>query len=104
MSALSVGAAQLPAGVAGKLPKHPIPAALLGRLGVERSVGGGGVGTMLAVNALHRARAFATDIALFATVVAVKDEAARRFYQRLGFVPFPETPLRLFLPLASVRE
>jgi hypothetical protein len=59
---------------------------------------------MLVMDALHRALAVATDIALFATVVDAKDEAARRFYQRLGFVPFPETPLRLFLPLASVRE
>jgi hypothetical protein len=58
---------------------------------------------MLVMDAVHRALAVSTEIAVFAMVVDAKDAKARRFYESLGFAPFPRTPMRLFLPLASVR-
>lgn len=31
-----------------------------------------------------------------------KDERARAFYERYGFIPFAATPRRLFLPLGTL--
>jgi hypothetical protein len=36
--------------------------------------------------------------------VDAKDEAAARFYRGFGFVPLPDAPLELFLPLRTIRE
>ena len=36
--------------------------------------------------------------------VDAKDDAAKMYYQRFGFVSLPDNPLQLFLPLQTVRE
>jgi GNAT superfamily N-acetyltransferase len=102
LSALAIAAAELPPEMARKLPKHPMPAALIGRLAVDVAAQGTGIGKMLLMDAIHRALAVAKDIAVFAMVVDAKDENARRFYEGFGFIPLAETPTRLFLPLSSV--
>lgn len=102
LSALAVAAAELPPEFARRLPKHPIPAALIGRLAVHVSAQGTGVGGMLLMDAIHRTLAAGKDIAVFAMVVDAKDANARSFYKRFGFMPFPRTPRRLFLPLPPI--
>ena len=59
LSTLSIDLSDLPEKVARKLPKHPLPAALIGRLAVELSMQGHGVGQMLLANALKRTLAVA---------------------------------------------
>src|SRR3546814_1964904 len=54
LSTLSIELDQLPDRIARKLPRHPIPAALLGRLAVDQQARGNGVGRMLLVNAIRR--------------------------------------------------
>ena len=73
---------------------------LLGRLAVARSNAGQGLGGALVVDAL--ARALRAEPAVFAMVVAAKDEAAAGVYRHLGFVTFASRPQALFLPLAGV--
>ena len=102
LSALAIAAADLPPEMARKLRKHPLPAALIGRLAVDAAAQGTGIGKLLLMDAIHRALAVAKEIAVFAMVVDAKDENARRFYEGFGFIPLPETPNRLFLPLSSV--
>lgn len=53
LSALSIELNQLPESLARRLPKHPIPAALLGRLAVNQTAQGNGVGKMLVVDAFQ---------------------------------------------------
>jgi hypothetical protein len=36
--------------------------------------------------------------------VDAKDEAAKSYYQRFGFVPLPENSWQLFLPLQTLRQ
>jgi hypothetical protein len=36
--------------------------------------------------------------------VDAKDAAARAYYERFGFVPLPDNPLHLFLPLSTIQE
>ncbi len=101
LSALSIAAGELPRDIAKKLPKHPMLAALIGRLAVDETAQGTGIGKMLLTDAIHRTLAASTEIAVFAMVVDARGRSARRFYEGFGFMPFPETPTRLFLPLSS---
>lgn len=44
------------------------------------------------------------EIATFAVIVDAKDDAARRFYERESFLPFPEQPLKLFRPMIDIAK
>ena len=44
LSALSIDLASLPTALSRKLPRHPVPCALIGRLAINRSAQGRGLG------------------------------------------------------------
>lgn len=103
LSASSVPVEELPFSLVRKLPRYPVlPAILLGRLAVDDRHKGKGLGRYLLIDALLRS--MKNEIASFAVVVDAKDELARDFYKRDGFMPFPEEPMRLFLPMATIRK
>jgi ribosomal protein S18 acetylase RimI-like enzyme len=103
LSAASIPVTGLPAEQARKLPRYPVlPAALIGRLAVDRSFQGRQLGAALLFDAI--ARAIRADAAVFALVVDAIDEAAARFYRHHGFQEFSGRALRLFLPVATVRR
>jgi GNAT superfamily N-acetyltransferase len=103
LSMMSVDLGELPEAEAKRLPKHRrIPAALLGRLAVSAEARGRGLGRFLLMDAL--ARSLENEIAWAAAIVDAKDEAARSFYERYGFVRFPETPRRLFIMRRIVEQ
>ena len=99
LSALSIDVSSLPEIQARRLPRHPLPAALLGRLAVGRSAQGEGLGRMLLADAVQRTLAASEQVAIHALVVDAKNESARRFYHDYGFFPLADQPMRLFLPL-----
>lgn len=101
LSSTSVQFGELPEQTVRKLPKYPlVPATLLGRLAVDRRRQGKGYGRFLLADALYRA--VQNEIASFAVIVDAKDDNARRFYEREGFVPFPDRPMKLFRPMADI--
>ena len=102
LSALSIDVSSLPEDQARKLPRHPVPAALIGRLAVDRSAQGRGLGRLLVTDAIQRTLGASEQVAIHAVVVDAKNEAARRFYQAYGFLSLPDQPMRLFLPLRSI--
>ena len=103
LSATGVKLTELPADITRKLPKYPlVPATLLGRLAVDKNHQGRGYGRFLLADALFRA--VRSEIASFAIIVDAKDEAARRFYERESFLPFPDQPLRLFRLMADIAK
>ncbi len=101
LSTLSIELNQLPAEVARKLPRHPIPAALIGRLAVSEQAQGFGVGKMLLMDAIKRTLGISDEIAIYAMVVDAIDERAEHFYQQFGFSSLSSENRRLFLPLKS---
>jgi predicted GNAT family N-acyltransferase len=101
LSATSIAWLDIPEHLARKLPRYPIPAALIGRLVVDRRFHQGNLGKYLLFNALDRIVALAQQIALFAVVVDAKDNTAAGFYLRYGFEPLSNRGLRLLLPLAT---
>jgi len=95
----------LPPQVAGRLPRYPnIPATLLGRLAVRLTHRGRGLGEFLLMDALAVSFRQSRIVASLAVVVEAKDEAARVFYTKYGFNPFPAHPSRLFLPMKTIER
>lgn len=102
LASASLWLADLPANITKKLPRYPtVPAVRMGRLAVDHGFQGRGLGSALLADAL--ARAVRAEIAAYALTVDAKDETAAAFYRHHGFIALPQTPLTLFLPLATVR-
>lgn len=105
LSATAVLLAELPDELARRLPRYPlVPATLLGRLGVDVRHRGRGAGELLLLDALHRSWQHASVIASALVVVDVKDDAARGFYERYGFVALSGVARRLFVPMRTLDE
>ena len=99
LSALSIDLASLPEELSRKLPRHPVPCALIGRLAVDRSAHGRGLGRMLLADAVKRVAAAGATVAMHALIVDAANDDAKRFYEGFGFAPLTDDPMRLFLPL-----
>jgi GNAT superfamily N-acetyltransferase len=96
---------ELPVAVAKKLPRYRlIPATLLGRLAVDQTFQGQGMGEFLLMDALHRALVQSAEIAAAAVVVDAINDGAIRFYRHFGFVTFPAIHNHLFLPMKAVGD
>ena len=103
LASASLMLADLPASIGKKLPRYPtVPAVRMGRLAVDQAFAGQGLGGALLADALDCAAR--SEIAAFALTVDAKDEAAGAFYRHHGFIALPDSPLTLFLPLATVRR
>ncbi len=90
--------------VAAGLGRYPIPIILIARLAVDVSMKGKGLGGQLLRDALLRSFQ-ASDIAgLRAVLVHAKDDRAKQFYQKYGFVSSPLDELQLFLRISDIRE
>jgi len=79
-----------------KLPRR-IPGVRLGRLAVDRQYQGKGLGKLLLVDALGRARRIYREAGGIGLFVDAIDEQAAVYYQRFGFAASPDNPLLLFL-------
>ena len=101
LSAGSLDATDLPEALERRLPKYPVPAALLGRLAVTQSCRGKGLGSILLVDALQRVAQASQVMAVYTVVVDALNAEAARFYAQFGFTPLPSQPLKLFLPIGE---
>ena len=105
LSASIIPVDELPPHLMKKLPRYGLlPVTLLGRLAVDQSVSGRGVGEFLLVDALRRSLGASQQIASMAVIVDAKHERAENFYRHFGFAPFQQTPLRLFLPMQHIAQ
>jgi GNAT superfamily N-acetyltransferase len=93
----------LPADRAKGLPRLDLPVVLLGRLGVDQSTQGQGLGADLLIDALRRVQQLADEIGIAAVEVDAIDDAAKRFYEKHGFVALRDDARHLFLPMGTIR-
>lgn len=101
LSSASIHLGDLPAKLTKKLPRYPsIPAVRMGRLAVDQTFQGQGLGGALLVDAFIRV--IRSEIAAYALIVDAKDKKAANFYRHHGFIETISNPLILFLPLATV--
>ena len=103
LSATSVAMDKLPARLAKQLGYPAAPAALIGRLAVDQSLQGQGIGQLVLINALRRLAASGT-LAIMLVVVDPKDDAATAFYTRLGFAPLSDDDPRMYIPFKAVKN
>jgi GNAT superfamily N-acetyltransferase len=96
--------ARVPADLTRKLGRYDVPVFRLGRLAVDRSVQGRGLGGELLLAAGERALAVATEVGGVALAIDAKDADAVRWYQRFGALPLLDDPRKLVLPLAVVAD
>lgn len=86
-----------------KLPPHmPVPVVLLGRLAVDNSQKGSGLGKLLLLHALWRASLVAKQAGVYAVEVDALNEAAARFYAKYGFTPLLDDPRHMYLPMKTI--
>ena len=80
------------------------PALLLGRFAVAGEAQGQELGKLTLIDALRRSLEISKSAAATGVVVDAKDERAAGFYEHMGFIRFPENPLRLHLPMKTIER
>ncbi|MEE4377827.1 MAG: N-acetyltransferase [Candidatus Competibacteraceae bacterium] len=105
LSAASVRHEDLPADLACKVPKHPLPAVLIGRMASDSTARQFGlrVGSRLLIDALKQTLHAAETIGVRCVVVDSKP-VALGFYNRFGFIPLKQDGLQLYLPVGTIRK
>ncbi len=97
--------AAAPSRVRRNMP-DPIPMTVIGRLAVDRSWHGRGLGRALLRDAVRRTLQAATIIGVRGVrgvLVHALSPAAKRFYERCGFQESPADPMLLLATLADAR-
>lgn len=90
-----------PGSVRRNMP-DPIPVIVLGRLAVDQSAQGKGLGKALLRDAMFRVVRVSTEVAVRALVVHALTGDVVPFYRSLGFMPAEGDPLLLFLPIQTI--
>lgn len=104
LSAGSVSCSDLPESLSKKLPRYPVPVALIGRLAVATEYQGKGLGSILLADACRKVAHASSALAVVGIVVDAKDAAAAKFYRRFGFLNLPGQPARLLMPATAFLE
>jgi len=94
----------LPSTSQKSLPRYPLPAVRLGRLAIQKNLQGNGYGEYLLMDSLARCQRVSSEVAIFAVIVDAKNNHAKKFYQRYGFIPFVNQELALFLPMGTIEQ
>jgi len=99
----AVDIARAPGRVRRNMP-DPIPVMLMGRLAVDRTAQGTGLGRALLKDAILRTLKAADIAGMRALLVHALDDHAAGFYRHNGFLVSPIDPLVLMLPLDTARK
>jgi ribosomal protein S18 acetylase RimI-like enzyme len=105
LSMASVESAHVSEVLKQKLPKYPMPVALIGRLAIDRRAQGRRLGEKLLMDALRRIVDVANLVGCLGVIVDAKDDAAEGFYARYDFatVTSASWPRRMFLAIGTAR-
>lgn len=88
---------------AGQPQKGAVPVIILGRLAVDKSEQGKGLGEALLKDALLRCEQAADTIGVRAVLVHALDKEARCFYEKYNFEPSPADDMTLMLLMKDIR-
>lgn len=81
----------------------PIPVVVLGRLAIDQSFQGQGIGRALMRDACLRVSSAADTIGIRGMLVHALSAEAQAFYKNIGFEPSPLDPMTLMVTLADIR-
>jgi GNAT superfamily N-acetyltransferase len=102
LSPASLVYARTPAILRRGLGRYELPAFRLGRLAVDQSMQGQGLGGQLLLAAGRRCLRVAAKVGGVALLIDAKSERAAAWYRRCGAMSLDDTPLTLVLPLAMI--
>lgn len=103
LCAASVEFEQSPERIRKGLARHEVPLVLLARLAVDLSCQGVGLGASLLVDAFGRFLTAQESIGARALLAHAKDDEARAFYQKWGFVSTDGLPLHLYILTKDIK-
>ena len=98
----SVSYRNAPDAVKRGLGRHDVPVYRLGRLAVDCSVQGQGLGGQLLLAAGLRCMHVAAEVGGVALLIDAKNERVASWYAAYGAVPLLDAPLSLLLPLKTI--
>lgn len=84
-------------------PKE-IPVMLIGRLAVDQSSQGKGIGKILLRHGFNCAVEISEKIGIKGIFVDAIDEKAKSYYLQFGFIPFHYHSNKLFLPIETIKK
>ena len=99
----SVVFSRAPAVLKRGLARHDVPVFRLGRLAVDKSMQGKGLGGQLLLSAGRRCLRASQDVGGVALLIDAKNDGVANWYASYGALPLLDTPLSLLLPLATIR-
>ena len=104
LSPASVAYARTPEVVRRGLARHDVPGFRLGRLAVDRSAQGHGLGGQLLLSAGGRCLRASTEVGGVVLVIDAKNDRIARWYGSYGAVSLLDAPLTLLLPLSTIES
>jgi GNAT superfamily N-acetyltransferase len=87
-----------------KLPRYPVPVVHLGRLAIDKTEQGKGLGNILLFDAFRRCLRVADEIGIYAIEVFALNESAKNFYLHYDFAELKDDKFHLYLPIKKVRK
>ena len=100
----AIAFAKAPATLTKRLGRYEVPVFRLGRLAVSKALQGRGLGGDLLLAAGERAIAVAREVGGVALAIDAIDDRAAAWYERFGALRLLDDPLKLVLPLATIRS
>jgi GNAT superfamily N-acetyltransferase len=104
LSPASLTYERTPESVRKGLARYEVPVFRLGRLAVDRSVQGQGLGGQLLLAAGRRCLLAASEVGGVALLIDAKNERAAQWYASYGAIPLLDAPLSLLLPLRTIES
>jgi GNAT superfamily N-acetyltransferase len=104
LSPASLEYGRTPAVAKKGLARYDVPVFRLGRLAVDKSVQGRGLGGALLLRAADRCIRVAQDVGGVALLIDAKNDRAARWYESYGALRLDDAPLSLVLPLAVAAD
>lgn len=101
----SIPLSSFPEQIKRKLPQtyNSIPTTLMGRLAIDKSYQGKGLGKILLIDALKRSYEISKEIGSFAVVVDPIDREAELFYQKYDFIKLPDSE-KMIIAINTLKE
>jgi len=103
ISPASVKFSRTPAVIKRGLAQHDVPVFRLGRLAVDTSMQGKGLGGQLLLSAGRRCLLASQEVGGVALLIDAKNDDVANWYASYGALPLLDTPLSLLMPLSTIR-
>lgn len=104
LSPASVEFSRTPDVIKRGLARHDVPVFRLGRLAVDKSVQGQGLGGQLLLSAGRRCLRASQEVGGVALLIDAKTERVAQWYASYGALPILDAPLSLLLPMTTIHK